>query len=59
VLLKITGGPAGLAMLMAFIHVVLKWKTSTTYQSHIYVSIDVKLGKVDNVTRSTNPAKFG
>ena len=40
-------------------HVVLKWKASTTYQSHIYESVDFKLGKVDYVTRFSNPAKFG
>ena len=49
----------GLAVLMATVNVVLKWKTSTTYQSHIYESFDLKFGKVDNVTRFTNPAKFG
>ena len=31
----------------------------TTYQNHIYKSLDLKLGKVDNVTRFTNPPKFG
>jgi hypothetical protein len=55
----ITVGSAGLAMLMALIRVVLKWKTSATYQSHIYESIDLSFGKVDYVTRSTNPGKLG
>jgi hypothetical protein len=44
---------------VALIQVVLKWKKLTTYQSHTYESIDLKLGKVDNVARFTNPAKFG
>jgi hypothetical protein len=44
---------------MALIQVVLKWKTSATNQSHIYQSINLKLGKVYNVTRFTNPAKSG
>jgi len=37
--------------------VVLKQETSTTYQSHIYKSIDLKFD--DYVTRFSNPAKFG
>ena len=36
-----------------------KMKISTTYQSHIYESIDLKLGQVDNVTSFTKLAKFG
>ena len=55
----ITGSPAELAILMALIQVVLKRKTSTTYQSRIYELIDLNFGKVDNVMRSTHPAKFG
>ena len=50
---------AQLTVLMALVHVVLKWKIPTTYQSHIYKSTDLKLGKVDDVTRFTNAAKFG
>jgi hypothetical protein len=50
----ITGSPAGL-----LVREVLKWKTSTTYQSRIHESIDLKLGKVVYVTRFTNFAKFG
>ena len=46
-------------MLMAMVNVVLKLKTPTTYQSHGYESSDLKFGKVDNVTRFNNPAKFG
>ena len=46
-------------MLMAMVNVVLKWKTSTTYQSHIYESFDLNFGKVYDVTRFTNQAKFG
>jgi len=34
----------GLAVLMATAEVVLKHQTSTTYQSHIYKSIDLKFG---------------
>jgi len=34
----------GLAVLMATAVVVLKHETSTTYQSHIYESIDLKFG---------------
>jgi len=49
----------GLAVLMASTVVVLKHETSTTYQSHIYESIDLKFGQVDNFTRFSNPAKFG
>ena len=46
----ITGSPTGLAMLMAMVHVVLKWKTSTTYQGHNYESFDLKFGKGDYQT---------
>jgi len=49
----------GLVMLMATAVVVLKHETSTTYQSHIYESIDMKFGWGDHVTRFSNPAKFG
>ena len=45
-------------MLMAMVNKLLKWKTSTTYQSHIYESFDLTFGKVDNVTRFTNPVKY-
>ena len=55
----ITGNPTGLAMFMAMVNVVLKLNTSTTYQSHIYESFDLKFGEVNNVTRFTNSAKFG
>jgi len=48
----------GLAVLMATAVVVLKHETSTTYQSHIYESIELKFGLGDNVTRFSNPAKF-
>jgi len=48
----------GLAVLMASAIVVLKHETSTTYQSHIYKSIDLKLGYSDYVTSFSNPAKF-
>jgi hypothetical protein len=41
-----TGCPAGLAMLMVLIHVVQKWKTSTTYQSQIYESIGLHLARL-------------
>jgi len=34
----------GIAVLMATAEVVLKHETSTTYQSHIYESIDLKFG---------------
>ena len=46
-------------MLIAMVNVVIKWKTLDTYQSHIYESFDLKLSKVDRVTRFTNSAKFG
>ena len=46
-------------MLMAVVNVVLKWKISTTYQSHIYESLDLKFVKIDNVMWFTNPAQFG
>jgi len=36
-----------------------KHETSTTYQSHIYKSIDLQFGLSDYVTRFSNPAKFG
>jgi len=49
----------GLAVLMASAVVVLKHKSSTTYQSHIYESIDLKFVYGDHVTRFSNPAKFG
>jgi len=40
---QITGSPRqGLAVLMATAKVLLKHETSTTYQSHIYESIDLK-----------------
>jgi len=44
---------------MAIAEVVLKHETSTTYQSHIYESIDLKFGLGDYVTRFSSPAKFG
>jgi len=44
---------------MATAEVVLKHETSTTYQSHIYESIDLKFGLGDNVTRFSKSAKFG
>ena len=44
---------------MAMVNVVLKWQTSTTYQSYNYESLDLQFGKVDYVTRFTNPAQFG
>jgi len=44
---------------MATAVVVIKRETSTTYQSHIYESIDLKFGLGNNVTRFSNPAKFG
>jgi len=44
---------------MATAVLVLKHENSTTYQSHIYESIDLKFGQSDNVTRFSNPAKFG
>ena len=39
-------------------YIVLKWKIQTTYQSHIYESIDLNFGKLDYITPSTNLAKF-
>jgi len=48
----------GLAMLMATDVVVLKHETLTTYQSHIYESIDLKFGWGDYDTRFSNPAEF-
>jgi len=48
----------GLAVLMASASVVLKHETSTLRQSHNFISIDLKFGVSDNVTRITSPAKF-
>ena len=55
----ITSIPAGLAILMAMVNLVQKWKASATYQSHIYELFDLKFGKDYHVTRFTNFAKFG
>jgi len=44
---------------MASAVVVLKYETSTTYQSHIYELIDLKFRWVEHVTRFSNPATFG
>jgi len=52
------GARQGLAVLLATAVVVLKHVTSTTYQSHIYESIDLKFLKGDYVTRFSHPAKF-
>jgi len=43
-LLKSQAARQGLAVLMASAVVVLKHETSTTYQIHIYESIDLKFG---------------
>jgi len=49
----------GLAVLTVTAEVVLKHETSTTYQSHIYETIDLKCWLGDYVTRFSNLAKFG
>ena len=49
----ITCSPAGLAMLMAMINVVQKWKTSTTYQSHTYESFGLQFARFIT-SRSSN-----
>jgi len=52
----ITGSPAGLSRVNGDRLVVLKHETSTTYQSHIYESIDLKFGYGAYVTGFSNPA---
>jgi len=46
-----------LAVLMAYVVVVLKHETSTLCKSHNFISIDFKFGVVDNVREVTSPAK--
>jgi len=53
---RITGSPAAL---MAPAVVVLKHETSTLYQSHNFISPDLKFGVDDNVTEITIPSKIG
>jgi len=45
-------------VLMAMFQVVLRWQISTTHQIHNCEPIVMKFGEGDNVTGSTNPAKF-
>jgi len=44
---------------MATAVVLLKHETSTTYQSHIYESIELKFGQGDYVTPFSKPVKLG
>ena len=52
-------------MLMAMVHLVLKWQISTylifnfSYQTHNYESFDFKFSVSDKVLEFTNTAKFG
>jgi len=57
--IRITGSPAGLAVLMASASVVLKHETSTLRQRYNFISIDLKFGVSDNVREVSSPAKFG